>query len=321
MPSSISSFTRCCISSLVGSVTNSEIIFLRSSSTCFAAIRCALSLGCPLSNRRLTICSTLAFSSSSKGRGVSVPCIGAAAINAASSSVGSILEKGSTIEGGLSSGTRNPFDFAICSAEGMNAACFSSCADSRKLDLTSNGADTPSAKASINTSTGLFSPVAFCATNSPPAPPPICMESSLLHAATVAFLAAVPVNLPAAIKSFAGFKNRPAKPIESASKPPTIKPRFWPLSLISAMILGLFKALDIAMGSSMLTPLSWSTSVMTAPYSIPPEDTPAKTAAGIAPAGPSTKAGAIAGKDVATDSISIVIVARGFVNKATAASP
>ena len=315
MPSSISSFTRCSISSSVGSVTNSEIIFLRSSSTCFAAIRCALSAGCPLSSRRLTICSSLVFSTSSKGRGVSAPCIGAAASSAASSSVGSFLSEG------LLSDTRNPFDRAICSAEGINAACFSNCADSRKLDLTSNGADTPSAKASINTSTGLFSPVAFCATNSPPAPPPICMESSLLHAATVAFLAAVPVNLPAAIKSFAGFKNRPAKPIESASKPPTINPRFTPLSLISPIILGLFKALEIAMGSSMLTPLSWSTSVMTAPYSIPPEDTPAKTAAGIAPAGPSTKAGAIAGKDVATDSISIVIVARGFVNKATAASP
>ena len=161
MPSSISSFTRCSISSSVGLVTNSEIIFLRSSSTCFAAIRCALSAGCPLSNRRLTICSNLNFSTSSKGRGGFSPSTGAADNNPASSSVGSI------------------FDRAICSAEGIDAACFSNCAVSCNLDLTSNGAVTTPAKASTNTSTGLLSPVAFCAANSPPAPPPICIESSL----------------------------------------------------------------------------------------------------------------------------------------------
>ena len=131
----------------------------------------------------------------------------------------------------------------------------------------------------------------------------------------------MPVNLPAAIKSFAGFKNFEAKPIVMASNPPIIKPRFAPLSLISPMILGSFKASEIALGSSKSMPLSWSTSVITAPYSIPPEANPAITAAGIAPAGPSTKAGAIAGKDVSTDSINIVVVARGFVNKAIAASP
>ena len=207
-------------------------------------------MGCPLSTSRAMIFVVSAFSSSSNGRGGSTPSTGAvAAISAALSSVGSL-------DGALPSGMRNPFDRAICSAEGMNAACFSSCADSRRLALTSNGADTPSAKASNNTSTGLLSPVAFCAANSPPAPLPICIESSLPHAATVAFLAAPPVSLPAAIKSFAGFKNLPAKPIDSASKPPTIRPRFAPLLLISSMILGSLKALDIALGSSKLMPLS-----------------------------------------------------------------
>ena len=179
----------------------------------------------------------------------------------------------------------------------------------------------PSANASSNTSAGLFSPVAFCAANSPPAPPAICVASSLPHAAMVAFLAAVPASLPSAIKACAGFKNRPAMPIDRASNAPTINPRLAPLSLISSMILGLDKALDTAFASSILTPLSCKTSAMTEPYSRAPELTPAAPERAKTPAGPSTKEGIMPGADTAKDSTNIVNVARGLAARAEIASP
>ena len=200
-------------------------------------------------------------------------------------------------------------------------ACCSAILASRRLERASIGAVTPSAIASSNTSAGLSSPVAFCAANSPPAPPPICKASSLPHAAIVAFLAAVPASLPSAIRACAGFKNLPAMPIDRASNVPIIRPRLAPFSLISSMILGLDKALDIAFASSMLTPLSCKTSAMTEPYSIPPELRPAAVERATTPAGPSTKEGTIPGKDTAKDSTNIVNVARGLEARAEIASP
>ena len=163
--------------------------------------------------------------------------------------------------------------------------------------------------------------MACCAANSPPAPAPICRASSLPHAATVARLAACPVSFPAAISSLAGRMNLPARPIDKASKAPTINPRLAPFSLISSTTLGSCSALATLAGSIKLMPLSCKTSAMTEVYSIAPDPVkvvPARTAA---PAGARAMVAARDGAVTSSDSASMVKVALGLRSMASAASP